>query len=245
MVFSINLVNQKKTKEPAQGHLRELIFRLPTDLLQYKITNCYHRGINLIFVKLTDLTLKDLLLIEELGRRDKVVFDYIFNYYYSSLCVFSMQYLNDRNAVEDLVQDFFVSLWIEAPNLQIRSSLKSYLFAGVKNRCLDYQKHQKVIEKYREYILFSAENGDNTTELYFAESELRQAIQKCSEKLPPRCREIFELSRHDGLSNQEISQQLGISKRTVELQISNSLKILRRGIIEYLPLWLVAWLITG
>jgi len=187
--------------------------------------------------------LKDLLFIEGLGRRDKAVFDYIFNYYYSSLCAFSMQYLKDRNAVEDLVQDFFVSLWIEAPNLQIRSSLKSYLFAGVKNRCLDYQKHQKVTEKYREYILFSAESGDNTTEQYFAESELRQAIQKCLEKLSPRCREIFELSRLNGLSNQEISQQLGISKRTVELQISNSLKVLRRGLIEYLPIWMVAWLI--
>lgn len=187
--------------------------------------------------------MNDLLLIEGLRRRDKVVFDYIFNYYYSSLCAFSMQYINDRNEVEDLVQDFFVSLWIEAPNLQIRSSLKSYLFAGVKNRCLDFQKHQKVSEKYRAYILFSAENGDNTTDHYFAESELRQAIQKSLEKLSPRCREIFELSRLKGLSNQEISEQLGISKRTVELQISNSLKILKKELVEYLPLWLVLWLI--
>ena len=187
--------------------------------------------------------MNDLLLIEGLGRRDKIVFDYIFNYYYSSLCAFSMQYLNDRNAGEDLVQDFFVSLWIEAPHLQIRSSLKSYLFAGVKNRCLDFQKHQKVTEKYRSYILFSAESDDNTTDNYFAESELRQAVQKSMGKLSPRCREIFELSRLNGLSNQEISDHLGISKRTVELQISNSLKVLRKALIDYLPLWLVTWLI--
>jgi len=187
--------------------------------------------------------LKDLLLIEGLRRKDKVVFDYIFNYYYSSLCAFSMNYLNDRNAGEDLVQDFFVSLWIESPNLQILSSLKSYLFASVKNRCLDFLKHQKVSEKYRAYILFSAESGDNTADHYFAESELRQAIQKSLEKLSPRCREIFELSRLKGLSNQEISEQLKISKRTVELQVSNSLKILRKELIEYLPLWLVIWLI--
>lgn len=187
--------------------------------------------------------MKDLLLIEGLRRKDKVVFDYIFNYYYSSLCAFSMNYLNDRNAGEDLVQDFFVSLWIESPNLQILSSLKSYLFASVKNRCLDFLKHQKVSEKYRAYILFSAESGDNTADHYFAESELRQAIQKSLEKLSPRCREIFELSRLKGLSNQEISEQLKISKRTVELQVSNSLKILRKELIEYLPLWLVIWLI--
>lgn len=154
-----------------------------------------------------------------------------------------MQYIHDHKACEDLVQDFFVSLWIEAANLQIRSSLKSYLFAGAKNRCLDFRKHQKVTEKYKEFFLFSADCENNTTEQYFAESELRQVIQKCIEKLSPRCQEIFKLSRLNGLSNQEISEKLGISKRTVELQISNSLKILRKELVGYLPLWLIIWLL--
>ena len=187
--------------------------------------------------------MKDLLLIEGLGRRDKVIFDYIFNYYYSSLCAFAMQYLHDRDAVEDLVQDFFVTVWLEAPRMQISTSLKSYLFAGVKNRCLDSQKHHKVTEKYKAFILFAAENEDNSFDHYFAESELRQAIEKSMSKLPPRCREIFELSRLNNLSNQEISDKLGISKRTVELQISNSLKILRKELVEFLPIWLIVWLI--
>ena len=187
--------------------------------------------------------MKDILLIEGIERRDKVIFDYIFNYYYSSLCAFSMQYIKDRNAVEDLVQDFFVSVWVEAPRLHIESSLKSYLFSGIKNRCLDYQKHLKVFEKYRAFILFASNDEDNSFDHYFAESELRQAIDKSMLKLPPRCREIFELSRHSGLSNQEISDKLEISKRTVELQISNALKILRKDLVEYLPIWLIVWLI--
>ena len=187
--------------------------------------------------------MKDILLIEGLGRRDKVVFDYIFNYYYSSLCAFSSQYLKDRNAAEDVVQDFFVSIWMDATRLQIGSSLKSYLFAGIKNRCLDYQKHSKVIEKYKNFILFAAENEDNSFVHYLAESELRQAIEKGMLKLSPRCREIFELNRLNGLSNQEISDKLEISKRTVELQISNSLKILRKELVEFLPIWLIFWLI--
>ena len=187
--------------------------------------------------------MKDLLLKEGLGRRDKVIFDYIFNYYYSSLCAFVMQYLHDKDAVEDLVQDFFVTVWLEAPRMQISTTLKSYLFAGVKNRCLDSQKHHKVTEKYKAFILFSAENEDDSYDHYFAESELRQAIEKSMSKLPPRCREIFELSRLNNLSNQEISDKLGISKRTVELQISNSLKILRKELVEFLPIWLIVWLI--
>lgn len=187
--------------------------------------------------------MNDHLIIDGLARRDKIIFDYIFNYYYSSLCAFSAQYINDRNTTEDLVQDFFVSLWIDASHLQIKSSLKSYLFAAIKNRCLDHQKHQKVTEKYRNFILFSAYSGSESTDHYFAESELRLAIQKSMEKLSPRCREIFELSRFKGVSNQEIADQLGISKRTTEVQISNALKILRKELVEFLPLWMIVWLI--
>lgn len=154
-----------------------------------------------------------------------------------------MQYLKDRDEAEDLVQDFFVTLWIESPGIEIRSSLKSFLFTSIKNRCLDYHKHKKVIEKYREYILFSNADSDNSADHFFTESELRLAVQKSMEKLSPRCREIFKLSRITGLSNLDISIQLGISKRTVELQISNALKIFRKELAEYLPLWLVAWLV--
>ena len=186
--------------------------------------------------------MKDHILIEGLTRRDKIVFDYIFNYYYSSLCVFAMQYLDNRNAVEDLVQDFFVYFWLNSPRLQIKSSLKSYLFTSIKNRCLDYQKHHQITKRYREYLLFSGELEDNSMEHVFAESELRQLIHKSMSKLTPRCREIFELSRLSGLSNQEISNELGISKRTVELQISNSLKILRKELAEFFPFWLLIWL---
>lgn len=187
--------------------------------------------------------MKDLIIIEGLERNDKVVFEYVFNYYYSSLCAFSMQYIDNRNSVEDLVQDFFVYLWEEFPRLKIKSSLKSYLFTAIKNRCLDYQKHHKIKEKYRTYLLFSLDKEDDSMQQYFAESELRQAIQTSFAKLTPRCREIFELSRINGLSNQEIAVKLDLSKRTVELQISNSLKILRKELAEFLPFWLLVLLI--
>ena len=190
------------------------------------------------------MNLDDSDLISGLERREKEIFDYLFNYYYSSLCAFSMQYIDDRNFVEDLVQDFFVYLWVKAPQIKIKSSLKSYLFTSIKNRCLDYQKHHFITEKYRSFICFSAEKENDSTEYFFSESELRQAIQTSLGKLPPRCREIFELSRIAGLSNQEISGKLGISKRTVELQISNSLKILRKELAEFLPYWIILLLIS-
>ncbi len=154
-----------------------------------------------------------------------------------------MQYLSDKEATEDLVQDFFVSFWMDSPNLQINTSLKSYLFTSIKNRCLDALKHRKVTEKYRTFMLFGSDSIESSVDFWFAETELRQAIDASMVKLTPRCREIFENSRLNGLSNKEISEKLGISKRTVELQISNSLKILRIELAEFMPLWLVIWLL--
>jgi RNA polymerase sigma-70 factor (ECF subfamily) len=186
---------------------------------------------------------KDDVIIQGLKRREKIVFDYVFNYYYSSLCAFSVRYVQDRRVAEDLVQDFFVFLWLECHNLTVRVSLKSYLFSAIKNRSLDILKHQKVTEKYRAHILQTASLDEDAVGDFLAESELRKVIQISMGKLPPRCREIFELSRVQGLSNQEISERLDLSKRTVELQISNSLKILRGELADYLPIWIIVWLL--
>ena len=65
-------------------------------------------------------------------------------------------------------------------------------------------------------------------------------VEKSLDKLPPRCREIFKLSRFEGLKNQDIAEQLGITKRTVELQISNALKFLRKDLSHYLPVFLLS-----
>ena len=218
---------------------------LPHSIVKNAATKISSRTlrISLFLLSTKFLDLKEILIIEGLKQRDKVVFDYVFNYYYSGLCAFSMQYLNDKDAVEDLVQDFFVGLWIDGNRLQINVSLKSYLFTSVKNRCLDNLKHRKVSEKYQKFILFGSKDSESFVDQYFAESELRQAIQTAMAKLPPRTREIFESSRQNGLSNQEISDKFGISKRTVEIQISNSLKMLRQELADFLPLWMLFWLL--
>lgn len=185
----------------------------------------------------------DKYLIEKLKIQDKIVFDFIFNFYYSGLCVFAKKYLGNIESAEDIVQDFFVNLWLKAPKLEIEISLKSYLFSSVKNRCLDFQKHNLVKERFKVTIQSQGEPAEEENYDKFIESELREAIEKSLEKLPSRCKEIFLLSRFNGRSNQEIADSLGISKRTVELQISNALKILRIEMQQYLPAYIVFMLL--
>jgi RNA polymerase sigma-70 factor, ECF subfamily len=182
-------------------------------------------------------------LIKELKKRNKFAFDYLFTYYYSGLCVFAYKYLGDHQSAEDVVQDFFVSFYFESPQLEIKSSLKSYLFVSVRNSCLDWHKHHRAVEKYRKLILQKNNEKDILPEEMLVESELRTAIEKGMEKLPERCREIFIMSRIKGLLNQEIADELHLSKRTVELQITNALKILRIELTDYLPVWLLLWLL--
>jgi RNA polymerase sigma-70 factor, ECF subfamily len=187
--------------------------------------------------------LNEQVLIQELRSRNTLAFDFVFNYYYSGLCGYARKYIAEKEIVEDIVQDFFVTLWNESPRLEIRSSLKSYLFTSIHNGCLDWHKHQRTFEKYKKSFLLRNIGPEIRPEEMIVESELRTAIQKGLEKCPPRAREIFEMSRINGLPNQQIADQLGLTKRTVELQISNALKILRTALQEYMPVWMIAWLL--
>ena len=162
-------------------------------------------------------SLEEKYLIAGLRNKDKTVFDFIFNYYYSGLCAYSLKYIPEKETVEDIVQDFFVSIWLKNSQIIIAGSIKSYLFTSVKNRCLDYLKHHKIKERFSKDILQSADNAEENNFDLYVETELREAISAGLEKLQPRCREIFEMSRFKGMKNQEIAEQVKIPIQRMEI----------------------------
>jgi len=178
--------------------------------------------------------MEDQFLINGILFQNKIVFDFIFHYYYSGLFAYCERITGDGQSAEDIVQDLFVHLWIKHNQININSSLKNYLFISVKNRALDFIKHEKIKSEKLNSNSESEKSIENLSSFWFAESELQEIVDKSLEKLTPRCREIFLLNRFEGIKNQEIAEKLGISKRTVELQISNALKILRRELKPYL-----------
>lgn len=182
-------------------------------------------------------------LIKGLLTRNKVVFDFIFHYYYAGLCAYCERITGNQQTAEDIVQELFVTLWIKHQQIHINSSLKNYLFTAVKNRSLDYLKSEQRKSQKLGTLAKEQELPENLSSLWFAEAELQAIIEKSLKKLPPRCREIFELSRFQGMKNQEIADKLGLSKRTVELQVSNALKHLRTDLKNYLPLFLLMYLL--
>jgi RNA polymerase sigma-70 factor (family 1) len=153
-------------------------------------------------------------------------YDKLFKEFYRPLTAFANSYVQDLETAKEIVQDFFVHLYEIRKTLVITTSVKSYLYQSVRNRCLNQIKHQKVQKMHYDQIQ-SEQNFSEDLEDKIIETELEHMIFKVVDQLPPRCKRIFNMSRVSGLSNAEIAEQLQISKRTVETQISNALKVLR------------------
>ena len=166
--------------------------------------------------------------IKEIKKGNIKIFEKIFRKLYAPLCGYAQKILYDKDLSEEVVQDVFYNLWKNKTKLEINVSLKSYLYKWVYNKCLQIIEHNKVKEKYRQFIINRIEhftiNPENELEL----NELNNTIKEGLNELPEQCRLIFQLSRNKGLKYHEIAKKLSISQKTVEANISKALKLLRK-----------------
>jgi RNA polymerase sigma-70 factor, ECF subfamily len=178
-------------------------------------------------------------LIQRLINGDQTAFELLFRFYYPGLVTFASQIVLDTDEAEEIVQEFFVKLWTGRKEIKKSETLKSYFFTSVKNRALNVLKKERINEKVRQELREMVETDQLYQPDLFVESELQARIKTAFEKLPPRTNEVFTLSRFKGSSNDQIAEQLSISKRTVETHISNALKILREELNDYMFLLLL------
>lgn len=155
-----------------------------------------------------------------------VAFQHVFDSCYEALCEYACTLLRDPAEAEDIVQSIFIKLWEKRETLEIRQSVRSYLFKAVYNQCLNQIEHRAV--KIRHRALSQLEQSDASSEPDVFPEELSERIRLAVETLPPQCRKIFIMSRYDGLRYPEISSQLNISVNTIQNQICKALKFLRQ-----------------
>ncbi|WP_020529784.1 RNA polymerase sigma-70 factor [Flexithrix dorotheae] len=172
-------------------------------------------------------------LLKGINQGEEWVFNYIFDHYYAMLCVFANKIVGDFDTAEDIVQGLILKLWEERDSIQIKSSLKAYLFQAVKNKCYNHVKQFQVRNEINQKLI---EEINQNVENAFAIEELSQKIYLAIASLPPQCRKIFKLSRFSGLKHQEIADQYQISVKTVKAQISKALQILREQLKDYIAL---------
>ena len=178
--------------------------------------------------------------LQVINLKDEKAFEAIFRTWYSPLAAFAMRYVKEPEAAEEIVQEMFSSIWIKYETLKIQTSLKSYLYGAIRNACLNYLKHQKVERAYADRNMLSVPQNETTDFLEL--DELKAKIALAMDKIPAKCREIFELNRYEGKRYKEIAEELNLSLKTVENQMGKALKILREELGDYLPLvlWLMA-----
>lgn len=183
---------------------------------------------------------QEVVLQQRLSRGDETAFQETFEIYFKVLVLFATRFSIDQETAEDLVQDVFVKLYEQKDRLQFHSSLKAFLYQSVRNKCLDILRSRKTRERHHDEIKFSSELEGLDSEALMMQSELEEKVYQSIKQLPEQCQLIFKMNRFEGKKNQEIADELNISKRTVETQISKALKRLREDIYPYLKTFLLA-----
>lgn len=175
----------------------------------------------------------------ELKEGDITAFEMFFKTYYQPLCNYAYSFIQDKDEAEEIVQSTFISVWEKRGTLDIKTSLKSYLYTMVRNTSLNVIKHEKIKQRYVGEALAMDDRTHESVSQSVLSLELEEKIQQAILTLPEQCRLVFKLSRFEELRYAEIAEQLDISIKTVENHMGKALRIMREQLKDYLPILIV------
>ena len=181
------------------------------------------------------MQIKQSFFLQAIASGSKEAFEMMFREYYPKVCGMLSSIVKDDYIVEKIAQDLFLNLWVNKERLGDISSFDDYMYICTRNAAvaqLKAEMKKRPCEK-KDFTNLS----ENTTERDVLMDELYAVVRSEMDKMPPQRKRVFEMSRMEGLSTAQISQQLNISPRTVERHLSLALKSLRK--IEYAVLLLL------
>ncbi|PTT04176.1 RNA polymerase subunit sigma-70 [Pedobacter sp. HMWF019] len=174
------------------------------------------------YSKYSDKELTDLL-----KSGDQSAFTEIYNRYWSVMYAHVYKMLRDREEAKDVIQEIFSKLWLKATEIRSNQNLAGLLYVAARNRVLNLMEQNRVRNDYVKSIASFISEIDPSAIDHVDEKKLTQIIEQEILNLPPKMREIFEMSRKENLSHKEIAAKLNISDQTVKKQVQNALKIIR------------------
>jgi len=169
----------------------------------------------------------------------KQKFEILFREYFTGLSYFARKFTGDLDSAKEIVHRVFIRIWENRTEFDWDKPAKSYLFTSVYNRSLNYVRDNKKFIRHDPSLGNTPVNEEAVFNDSYASLELEERIQKALGKLPEKCREIFELSRFENKKYTEIAEQLNISVKTVETQMSKALHILKEELRDYLTIILL------
>jgi RNA polymerase sigma-70 factor, ECF subfamily len=167
-------------------------------------------------------------LVKLLKTGDMSAFDIIYKRYSRRLYGFVFRYIKQESDTEEIVQEVFIKIWKSRDKIDVYSSFESFLFTIAHNATINLLKKKATEQKYVEHVKSLQrieETYELTDEIHY--QELKHKLQGLLDELSPRQKEIFQLSREEGLSQKEIAEKLGISTNTVKNHMVTTLSFLK------------------
>lgn len=173
--------------------------------------------------------------IEQLRHGDEKAFEALYRHYFPKLCQFVYRYVHSNHLAEDLVHNVFFSLWRNRENIKQVESLRPYLYRATRNQAFKHINRSKNDLMSDQSLKSIAMKQDWNPDEIMDDNKLEDAVIDAVQQLPDKRRQIYLLHREDGLTYKEIARVLDISIKTVETQMSRSLRFLRKCLADFLP----------
>jgi RNA polymerase sigma-70 factor (ECF subfamily) len=167
-------------------------------------------------------------ILKRLKTGDIAAIDAIYNLYSRKVYSFAFSLLKDHNLSEDLMQDVFVKLWEKREQINPDLKFENYLFTICYNSALQYFRRKSVELKVKDYLLKNAPESISETTNTVICNELMDIVERSVEKLPPRRKLVYKLSRQEYMQIKEIAESLSISPRTAESHLTKALSFIKQ-----------------
>jgi len=170
---------------------------------------------------------KDILAAIQSG--DQKAYRELFRRHFKDVCLYAHKVFPDQHKAKDFAQEVFLDLWKRRETISISGTVRGYLTTAAKYKAIDHIRAKKITFEENPTLNMEKITNHNMTEF----KELRDVVHQTVDALPQRCKIIFSMSRFEQMSHGEIAKELGISKKTIENQITKALKILRQSVVQY------------
>ena len=184
----------------------------------------------------------DTILVNRLRNGDNGALTELYNSYWQMLFVSSYNVLKNKELCEDVIQDVFMNIWHNREKLEIKISLKGYLYACVRYQVFNQFRKNKDKVHVEFFDDLDKRFQYATPETEMMHNELMQQINLIVETLPEKCQMVYKLSREEHLSHKAIAEQLNISTKTVENHITKALQVIRLSMGSSASVAMVLWL---
>jgi RNA polymerase sigma-70 factor (ECF subfamily) len=170
------------------------------------------------------------ILVKALINNNKTALDELYNYYYPRLYTFAKRFLKVEDDINDILQDVFIKIWENRKNIKNVETFNAYIFTITKNTVISYFREKIKVADFESRVREMATTEGYLTETAAEYEDLKEKVDQLIEQLPEKRKQIFKLSREQGLSNKEIAGEMGISVKTVEDHIMHAIRFLKNNL---------------